>query len=529
MGVAAMPSALALHEHLGPVLAGLGLLLGVVGMFTAVLRGRGTGFGLSLAGTAVCGSVLIAAVVLFGKGLLPHDRQAQTDAAKQDNGGGADKDEEPAPNTGKGKPPPGTGSRPNSADGIGNKKVADLVRALRSERSADRIRAAEQLGKLREEAKSAARALCEAAATSEEAVRQAALEALERVHPALYKPVLTLLVDNDPSNQLLATRAIKDMGEVGKAATPVVHAHLRRNRGMTRNDALFQNNDDLILEDMAALRAIAPDEPDTLTVLMELTTYEGRFYQGGPIRAAAATALGELATRQPDRRQDIVKTLVAATQFRPKSGKEWGAQPTAIAAINALAMIGPHAKEAIPELKKLKLSSEMAIREAAAAALEKIETGTGEGGRPKNGAEDRAKRSKRWTVIFNTRDGNDYKNQLKAFGVILAIPDPKNAGGYLVIRDLDQRPVQPKPEDVAKIERIYWTEDQPASVQSLSRALGLIPLPAHFLVFFSPESEEKLLKLELSFRGKKEPEITETRFEVRRMGQSYEPIVVSQR
>jgi hypothetical protein len=149
---------------------------------------------------------------------------------------------------------------------------------------------------------------------------------------------------------------------------------------------------------------------------------------------------------------------------------------------------------------------------------------------PGSGANDRVKRPLRWTLIFNTRDGHDYKAQLKAFGAILAVPDPTNADNYLVIRDLDQKPAQPKPEDISQIHRIYWVDDKPASVRSLATALG-IPPPRHFVVFFPQEFEDELLKLELSYRGKQENQIAETRFEVRRGrgGRAYDPVVVSQR
>ncbi len=157
--------------------------------------------------------------------------------------------------------------------------------------------------------------------------------------------------------------------------------------------------------------------------------------------------------------------------------------------------------------------------------------GTGKGNEvgPGTGNADRAKRPMRWTLLFNTRDGRDYKKQLQAFGAILAIPDPKDPDGFLVIRDLE-RPV-PKAEDIAQIKRIYWIDDKPASVKSLAAALGLAPPPPHFVVFFPAEFEEKLLRLELGKSGnkKKESEITETRFEVRRSGDSYEPVVISQR
>ncbi len=153
-------------------------------------------------------------------------------------------------------------------------------------------------------------------------------------------------------------------------------------------------------------------------------------------------------------------------------------------------------------------------------------TGSGDAVGPGTGNADRAKRPLRWTLLFNTRDGHDYRKQLQAFGAFLAVPDPKDPDGYLVIRDLEH----PKPaaEDIAKIERIYWIDDKPQSVRSLSSALGMPP-PPHFIVFFPAEFEEKLLRLELNYRGKKENEINETRFEVRRFEGTYEPYVISQR
>jgi hypothetical protein len=161
--------------------------------------------------------------------------------------------------------------------------------------------------------------------------------------------------------------------------------------------------------------------------------------------------------------------------------------------------------------------------------------GTGDGGGrggstgPGTGnSESRAKRVLRWTLLFNTRDGRDYLNQLKAFGAILAVPDDKAPDGYLVIRDLNNP--TPKAEDIAEIKRIFWIDDKPASVRSLAAALKL-PTPAHFVVFFPVAFEEELLKMELAYRGRKESEITETRFEVRRgRGErAYDPHVLDQR
>jgi hypothetical protein len=152
----------------------------------------------------------------------------------------------------------------------------------------------------------------------------------------------------------------------------------------------------------------------------------------------------------------------------------------------------------------------------------------GEGG-PGTGALERKRRVLRWTLIFNTQDGHDYARQLHALGAVLAIPDPKNRGQYLVIQDLAARPVRPQPVDLAEIQRIYWIDDKPDSVRSLARALGFDPVPEHVVAFFPLKLEQQLLDLELNYRKKKEHEIKETRFEVRRKDGTYVPVVVSQR
>jgi len=157
--------------------------------------------------------------------------------------------------------------------------------------------------------------------------------------------------------------------------------------------------------------------------------------------------------------------------------------------------------------------------------------GTGTGGKvgPGTGTgEERAKRTMRWHILWNTRDGRDYIQQLMAFGAILAMPDDKSPDGFLVIRDLAQTPARPKAEDIAQIHRIYWVGDEPQSVRTLFAALGL-PAPSFYAVFFSADFEEKLLQLERDYRGKKENEIVETRFGVRRVQGTYEPYVLSQR
>jgi HEAT repeat protein len=367
VGAAAMPVGVAFDRPIAPVLAGVGLSLGMLGMFTAVLRCGGRGFGLSLASSAVCGLVLVVALMFFGKGTPPDDRGAIAEAANQADDGHVDAGKPANP------PKPGPGHDP--AGGISDPKIAKLVRELRSDRPANRIRAAEELSRMKEKARPAARAICEAATDTDESVRQAALEALEKVQPALYEPVLTLMVDGGRNNQARAARIIEQMGEDGKPATPVLLAHLRLHPAVA---------------DIKALRVVASDDPATAVLLLELMTYGGQrpSDEGWQIRNAATAALRDVAKSQPSQRREIVKSLVAAirnaqTTAEGASGRhplhiedivaaEQSFQ-TAIVAINTLAEIGPDAKEAVPELKKLKLSPSASMRRAAIAALERID------------------------------------------------------------------------------------------------------------------------------------------------------------
>jgi len=158
-----------------------------------------------------------------------------------------------------------------------------------------------------------------------------------------------------------------------------------------------------------------------------------------------------------------------------------------------------------------------------------VGTGEGDGTGPGKGGkiDIRQKRVLRWRMMFNTLNGDDYRRQLASLGAILAIPNPQ--GGYLVMEDLTP-PVRPQPGDLSKITRIFWVDDTPQSVQSLSSALRLPATPPHIVAFFPETLEEELLRKEKAYRGKEEGDITETRFEiVQRAGGKYEPVVKGQK
>ncbi|MBV9125146.1 MAG: sigma-70 family RNA polymerase sigma factor, partial [Planctomycetes bacterium] len=101
-----------------------------------------------------------------------------------------------------------------------------------------------------------------------------------------------------------------------------------------------------------------------------------------------------------------------------------------------------------------------------------------------NLSKERQQRILRWKIKFNTRDGEDYSKRLQALGAILAIPQAGERTKYWVIRNLAKRPVQGEVEDLNKIHSIFWVENDPKVIQTLSQTLGLNPPPKHMIVFF---------------------------------------------
>jgi hypothetical protein len=157
-------------------------------------------------------------------------------------------------------------------------------------------------------------------------------------------------------------------------------------------------------------------------------------------------------------------------------------------------------------------------------------TGDGRGVGPGEGAMGsvRAKRKLRWTIMFNTRSGEDYLRQLDSLGAILAVKAPD--GELKAIRNLLERPVKLLSEDLQALNRIFWIDDKPDTVEQLANAMGLGFTPPQVIALFPYEFERALLDKELKFRGRKEDEILETRFQIlMRGGRNYQIVVIDQR
>jgi hypothetical protein len=160
------------------------------------------------------------------------------------------------------------------------------------------------------------------------------------------------------------------------------------------------------------------------------------------------------------------------------------------------------------------------------------DTGTGRGTGPGQDLDVRIKRTMRWVMVFNTYDGNDYAHQLAGLGAILAFPQAKGEKlMYMAVSDLNARPAKGRVDSIEKIQgdRIYWVDDKRESITPLCMALGIRPVPDHVVAFFPKRVEDKLLELELGYKGLREDQIFETRFAIRKSPRGYEPEVIEQK
>src|SRR5207248_4607915 len=85
--------------------------------------------------------------------------------------------------------------------------------------------------------------------------------------------------------------------------------------------------------------------------------------------------------------------------------------------------------------------------------------GTGEGNAKGPGTgklSQREKRQQRWLMLFNTRSGSDYADQLMGLRAILAVETSN--GEYMIYRDLAHRPVHGKVAEDRELNRICWVD-----------------------------------------------------------------------
>jgi HEAT repeat protein len=264
----------------------------------------------------------------------------------QDPGKSADKPPLGKPDD---KPPPPAIENPDLAaplpDTVTRDQIQRLILQLQSKANGEneRIAAARALKKLGEKAKDASRALCATLLEQRYRNLQAeAVEALEKVNPAISQLVIPLLRDRPPLMHAEILQRLTALGPDGNVALPVL-LYYRLNRANTpeviQTLAAVAADDKKMTKDFARW---LPRENDPLT------------------RAALARSLGHM-----EGGRDYVPLLISLVRTDL-------ADPVRAAAAEALGEFGPDAKSAIKYLKVLKTDGADSVRRAAEEALKRI-------------------------------------------------------------------------------------------------------------------------------------------------------------
>jgi HEAT repeat protein len=237
-------------------------------------------------------------------------------------------------------------------------RLQPIVADLRSKDQGTKLAAIERLGAMGSEARDAGADLVEyGMLDTSPKVRDEATAAFEKIDPAVYKEVLTVLLDKSIQKRVEAVKALQGMGAKAKAAVPALKNY---------HESLMKGRPPRVeLHALEAMATIAPDDASVQSVILG--------HVGGPDARDGGLALGS----NSPHRTGLVRCM---NLTRADNGQKYKALMAGLAAtkvdhvviINELAKLGADAKDALPTLTKLKTHSNAKVREAAGAAVAAI-------------------------------------------------------------------------------------------------------------------------------------------------------------
>jgi HEAT repeat protein len=257
---------------------------------------------------------------------------------------------------------PATHQRPTTPETspVAKPKTADPADGLKSKVASERVKAAQTLAAMGERAKPFARALCETAIDDNKEVRLAAIEALEKIQPEIVKPVLTLLTDQNHFNTAQAASQLGRLGDTAQSAIPVLVWYAKR-----PSSGLFEDREH-VNAGMAALIKVGRRDPDAVQVVVDVASDQK---SNASTRINALQLLGGLTDTIGPLRKKILDCLLNVLGEQAKANE----QIALMAVIVAVGNYGADAKAAMPVLRELRLHSDIRIRNAAVAAIGKLE------------------------------------------------------------------------------------------------------------------------------------------------------------
>ena len=210
--------------------------------------------------------------------------------------------------------------------------------------------------------------ICDAILDSNPQVRTAAVEALEKVRPDLYKPVTMLMVDATPANQ---DAGILQLTRMGEEAAPAINLLLYSLTGAL--SASPGNVGQLLRRQLVLIDAVNNIKPTDPTIINIYKSTAVNWSRKGWNCITIVSLIEEWAGDNVNRRKEFLPVLMTIILNEQAVGNANRHQPQ-IKCMEILGEYGPLAVKFAPLLKKLKLSSDASIRDAAAFALEKVES-----------------------------------------------------------------------------------------------------------------------------------------------------------
>jgi hypothetical protein len=250
-----------------------------------------------------------------------------------------------------------------------------LLKELHDRDSKKRVIAAQDLGKLGESAPyEVPHALTAALLDKSDAVKSAALDSIQKVRPALYKPVSIIVlnrsgnVKTDQADVRRAVLQIGDLGENGGPAEPLL-AWLLTQSFAAKEPNLDKHQTTVCQAVMQALRNSPPRDAVTFNLMAGLVGPAADPY--ALVRKDAMGTLHWLSTHY-ERDSKVKDELRKKSYQLYKSALNDPDPGCLIRAAQFLGEYGADAHDSLPALKRLKRSTNEQIRDAADAAVQKI-------------------------------------------------------------------------------------------------------------------------------------------------------------
>lgn len=251
-------------------------------------------------------------------------------------------------------------------------KLAAAMRVLKDSSGPERITALQDIAKLGQAGKPAAKLVGDACFDPSAKVRTAAMDALEKIWPEMYEAGVALLRDNEDrfsksEKREKACQMIAGLTENADVGIPFLLAHLKAH--LEKDNDFFGVNSALSAN-VEALNKLAPENKTYHKTLIVAVTSPGIKPRH---RCLAITTLGDLGQEHPALRRQFLPTLKQGLVIGQLQRDQSAGPAIQVAAIDAMGKFGKDARIQLSLLKKLKQDRSDQVRKAAAAAIESIE------------------------------------------------------------------------------------------------------------------------------------------------------------